>query len=169
MIGGGVRRRERTDVPATSQLSVLVAAIGVVLVGCDRGDDRAGHDQATAAAIAEATTVPVPLAVRSKSGRHVVEVERVGEGRYADLHEWRIRVLDEAGEVIPAGPIAFDGAMPTHKHGFDNRPLITGRGDDGWYRVEGVRFHMPGAWLLRVEFLGPDGMDRAELSLDVPY
>jgi hypothetical protein len=107
--------------------------------------------------------------VRSESGQHTVELERLGDGRHADLHAWRVRIADASGAAIPAGPITFDGAMPAHRHGFDTRPQITHRDAEGWHRVEGVRFHMSGAWVLRVEFLALEGPDRAELPLEVPY
>lgn len=39
----------------------------------------------------------------------------------------------------------FDARMPRHGHGLNYRPRIAADGPDR-YRVEGVLFHMPGAW-----------------------
>ncbi len=39
----------------------------------------------------------------------------------------------------------FDARMPQHGHGLNYRPRITADGP-GRYRVDGVLFHMPGAW-----------------------
>lgn len=39
----------------------------------------------------------------------------------------------------------FDARMPQHGHGLNYRPRIAPDGP-GRYRVEGILFHMPGAW-----------------------
>jgi hypothetical protein len=156
-------------------LASLVAT--VVLGGCDGGGTEG--DPAPSAERSASGPVATPSAsledpdlylVRSLSGRYVVQLKRADpESSYAAFHEWRVRIVDGDGAPIPPGPIAFDGGMPSHRHGFESRPLVTGQDPDGWYRVEGVRFHMAGPWVLRVGFRGAEGMDRAELDLEVPY
>jgi hypothetical protein len=43
-----------------------------------------------------------------------------------------------------------DATMPEHKHGMNYRPSLKSLGDGRW-RVEGMMFHMPGRWALRLE------------------
>ncbi len=49
----------------------------------------------------------------------------------------------------------FDARMPQHGHGLNYRPRIAADGP-GRYRVEGVLFHMPGAWQFVFDLRNPD-------------
>lgn len=43
-----------------------------------------------------------------------------------------------------------DATMPAHRHGMNYRPSIKPMGDGRWH-VEGLMFHMPGDWELRLD------------------
>ncbi|MCW5642703.1 MAG: hypothetical protein KIT63_11450 [Rhodoferax sp.] len=43
-----------------------------------------------------------------------------------------------------------DATMPAHRHGMNYRPSIKAMGAGLW-QVEGLMFHMPGAWELRLD------------------
>lgn len=43
-----------------------------------------------------------------------------------------------------------DATMPAHRHGMNYRPTVKPLGDGRWH-VEGLMFHMPGAWELRLD------------------
>ena len=43
-----------------------------------------------------------------------------------------------------------DATMPAHRHGMNYRPTIKAMGAGLW-QVEGLMFHMPGAWELRLD------------------
>ncbi len=45
---------------------------------------------------------------------------------------------------------AVDATMPAHRHGMNYRPTLQALGDGRW-RVEGLLFHMPGQWALRLD------------------
>ena len=59
--------------------------------------------------------------------------------------------------------------MPQHGHGFQTAPRVTRALAESWYLIEGVLFHMPGTWTLRIEFASEAGPDLANIELDVPY
>jgi hypothetical protein len=46
-----------------------------------------------------------------------------------------------------------DATMPEHQHGMNYRPSIqrVGNSKDGRWRAEGLMFHMPGRWELRLD------------------
>lgn len=46
--------------------------------------------------------------------------------------------------------LAVDATMPAHRHGMNYRPALKPLGDGRW-RVEGLLFHMPGQWELRLD------------------
>lgn len=55
-------------------------------------------------------------------------------------------------QVCPANAILarVDATMPEHRHGMNYRPSVKRLGDGRW-RVEGLMFHMPGRWELRLD------------------
>ena len=54
-------------------------------------------------------------------------------------------------QLCPASAVLarVDATMPEHRHGMNYRPSVKRLGDGRW-RVEGLMFHMPGRWLLRM-------------------
>jgi hypothetical protein len=55
-------------------------------------------------------------------------------------------------QVCPANAVLAraDATMPEHRHGMNYRPSVKRLGDGRW-RVEGLMFHMPGRWELRLD------------------
>jgi hypothetical protein len=55
-------------------------------------------------------------------------------------------------QLCPADAVLsrVDATMPAHRHGMNYRPSIQPLGDGRW-RAEGLMFHMPGAWELRLD------------------
>ena len=111
-----------------------------------------------------------PLTVRTEAGVYALELQlddpAALRGR---LHSWRMRATLPGGRPITPARLALSGGMPQHRHGFQSAPRVTEALGDGWYRVEGVRFHMPGLWTLRIEVVGDAGADVAIVELEVPY
>jgi hypothetical protein len=58
-------------------------------------------------------------------------------------------------QVCPASAVLtrVDATMPEHQHGMNYRPSIQRVGDakDGRWRADGLMFHMPGRWELRLD------------------
>ncbi len=58
-------------------------------------------------------------------------------------------------QVCPADAVLarVDATMPEHQHGMNYRPSIqrVGNAKDGRWRAEGLMFHMPGRWELRLD------------------
>ncbi len=46
--------------------------------------------------------------------------------------------------------VRVDATMPEHRHGMNYRPSLKPLGDGRW-RAEGLMFHMPGQWELRLD------------------
>ena len=64
------------------------------------------------------------------------------------IHGWRLRLTTADDTPIANANISVTGGMPDHDHGLPTRPESTGEVAPGVYSLEGVRFHMPGRWLL---------------------
>jgi hypothetical protein len=78
---------------------------------------------------------------------YVPGVEPIGINR---IHSWTLHVETAGGQLVEDAVIAVAGDMPQHGHGLPTRPQVTRYLGNGDYLVEGLKFHMPGWWI--VEF-----------------
>jgi hypothetical protein len=81
------------------------------------------------------------------------------------IHSWVLHIETTEGDPVTGAEIEIDGGMPEHDHGLATSPRATEELGGGDYRVEGLRFHMPGEWEIVVSLrIGAD-RDRCTLSL----
>lgn len=81
------------------------------------------------------------------------------------VHEWTLRVEDAAGNPVSGAAVSIDAGMPEHNHGMPTRPQVVAGSVAGEYRVEGMKFQMPGRWLVTVTVTGTSGIDTADFNL----
>jgi hypothetical protein len=131
----------------------VLVAVGVVLFGM--------HDIAAAQACGDTLGKGV---ARSESKSYVV-VWRADPAPIAVSRHFALDVVvcPKAGAVPPKS-LAVDATMPAHRHGMNYRPTIAAAGA-GRFRVEGLMFHMPGAWEIAFDVAAADGTERVR----VPY
>jgi hypothetical protein len=67
------------------------------------------------------------------------------------IHSWQLRLTDAQGSPVSNAQIELVGGMPEHDHGMPTQPQITAETETGSYLLEGMRFHMPGKWLLDIK------------------
>jgi hypothetical protein len=84
--------------------------------------------------------------------------------RINELHTWIVHVETPDGEPIDDATIAVDGGMPEHNHGMPTQPIVTPLGN-GDYRVEGMKFQMPGWWTITVSVDSDGQQDSALFNL----
>lgn len=83
------------------------------------------------------------------------------------MHSWLLRLTDAAGAPVANARFAVQGGMPDHDHGLPTRPEVTGEIEPGVYLLQGLRFHMPGRWLIEFDIgLGEDA-DSASLEFEL--
>jgi hypothetical protein len=63
--------------------------------------------------------------------------------------------------------VRADATMPEHRHGMNYKASMKPLGDGLW-RVEGMMFHMPGRWALRLDVQTPHGIETLTESIVVP-
>lgn len=71
------------------------------------------------------------------------------------IHAWTLHVETADGTPVEGATIALDGDMPQHGHGLPTVPQVTADLGGGDYLVEGLKFHMPGWWVM--DFTISDG------------
>ena len=90
------------------------------------------------------------------SSIHPLEINRI--------HEWVVHVETAAGDVVEGATLQVSGGMPKHDHGLPTSPRVTADLGNGDYRVQGLRFHMTGAWLINITI--DDGMHTDQVAID---
>lgn len=81
------------------------------------------------------------------------------------IHTWTLHIEDASGQPVENASIRVDGGMPQHGHGLPTAPEVTEYLGNGDYRVEGMKFNMPGWWVVALD-IDADGMtDRVTYNL----
>ena len=61
---------------------------------------------------------------------------------------WKLKVETADGQAVKDADISVSGDMPEHGHGLPTEPKVTKNFGDGTYLVEGIKFSMPGWWIM---------------------
>ncbi len=64
------------------------------------------------------------------------------------IHSWKLTVKTADGEPVTGATVTVDGDMPEHGHGLPTQPEVTQEVGQGVYLVEGLKFSMPGWWVM---------------------
>jgi hypothetical protein len=90
-----------------------------------------------------------------------------GQIRINRIHSWELTIKDAAGQPVNDAMVTVVGDMPEHGHGLPTQPEITKVGAGGLYRVDGMKFTMPGWWVVTVSVMA-DGMhDSVSFNLTI--
>lgn len=73
------------------------------------------------------------------------------------VHQWSLRITDPSGRPVSDASVSIDGGMPDHRHGLPTAPRTTSTEAAGDYVINGVKFSMPGWWVLKLAVQAPDG------------
>lgn len=66
------------------------------------------------------------------------------------MHGWMLQVQSSDGQPADGLELSLSGGMPAHDHGLPSAPQVQALAEPGRYRVEGLRFHMQGEWVLQL-------------------
>ncbi|PSU35697.1 FixH family protein [Photobacterium lutimaris] len=62
------------------------------------------------------------------------------------IHSWHLQITGKKGKAADCRPQQVSGGMPAHRHGLPTQPQWHQDIKAGWYRIDGLKFQMPGAW-----------------------
>lgn len=106
--------------------------------------------QASVSGSESATQVPAAW-VESRDGAYRVRLQPdVAPLPLNSMHGWTLLLHDAAGQPVIGARLQLSGGMPAHNHGLPSAPGVQALPEPGRYRVEGLRFHMPGDWELQL-------------------
>jgi hypothetical protein len=102
----------------------------------------------------------------SDQGRYAVSyVPQLDPIGINQIHAWTLHVETPDGALVENAQIAVDGDMPQHGHGLPTRPQVTRYLGNGDYRVEGLKFHMPGWWIVEFDITAGGQTDHVTFNL----
>ena len=81
------------------------------------------------------------------------------------IHAWTIHVETADGRPVEGAPIVVDGDIPQHGHGLPTEPQVTMDLGGGDYLVEGLKFHMPGWWVVDYTITAGGSTDSVRFNL----
>jgi hypothetical protein len=81
------------------------------------------------------------------------------------LHTWTLNLSTPDGDPITGAKITLLGDMPEHGHGFPTEPEVSAGMENGQYLVEGLKFSMPGWWVVTFHVMIDGEMDRVAFNL----
>lgn len=109
---------------------------------------------------------PAPTGKLSDGGLfRVTFTAKIDPIRINETHAWTLHVDTAAGKPVADAEISVDGGMPAHGHGLPTQPTVTQNLGNGDYLVEGMRFNMPGAWVVSFAIKAGGQSDKATFDL----
>ncbi len=81
------------------------------------------------------------------------------------FHGWKVYVETADGKPVTDATIAIDGEMPQHGHGLPTKPRVARNLGGGVYEIEGMKFQMPGWWVVNLTVSSGGVSDRASFNL----
>jgi len=90
-----------------------------------------------------------------------------GPIRVNRFHTWELTVMDAAGKPVNDAKVTVVGDMPEHGHGLPTQPEVTPAGTEGRYRIDGMKFQMPGWWIVTISIMANGVHDNVSFNLNI--
>lgn len=95
----------------------------------------------------------------------VTYVSNLGTVPVNQMQSWTLHIETFDGKPVDNATITLDGDMPQHGHGLPTRPQVTRNLGNGDYLVEGLKFHMPGWWVMDFEITSGEQRDSVRFNM----
>lgn len=79
--------------------------------------------------------------------------------------QWTLGIRGKDGGPVSGAKVMILGDMPEHGHGFPTEPEVVEGEEAGLYRVEGLKFSMPGWWVVTFHITAGDTSDQVSFNL----
>jgi len=98
---------------------------------------------------------------------HVTYQSIGGQIRINRIHSWELTIKDAAGEPVNDATVTVVGDMPEHGHGLPTEPEVSTMGVGGFYRIDGMKFTMPGWWVVTISIMINGVHDSVSFNLNI--
>ncbi|MDX1777166.1 MAG: FixH family protein [Desulfobulbales bacterium] len=90
-----------------------------------------------------------------------------GNIRINRIHSWEVIVKDAEGMPVNNAKVTVVGDMPEHGHGLPTQPEVMSIGAEGLYRIDGMKFTMPGWWIVTISVMAEGVHDNVSFNLNI--
>ncbi len=97
----------------------------------------------------------------------VVYKSTSGTIRINKIHSWELTVKDAHGDPVNNAKVTVVGDMPEHGHGLPTQPEVSSIGAEGLYRIDGMKFTMPGWWVVTISVMANGVHDSVSFNLNI--
>ena len=81
----------------------------------------------------------------------------------------KLDLTDQRGNPTRKAIIKLSGGMPAHGHGLPTAPEVVADASPGTYLIKGLRYSMPGAWLIDMKIHVFNVVDQLSYDVYVTY
>jgi hypothetical protein len=90
-----------------------------------------------------------------------------GSIRINRIHSWELTITDADGQPVNDAEVTVVGDMPEHGHGLPTQPEVFKMGVGGLYRIDGMKFQMPGWWVITISVMADGKHDDVSFNLNI--
>jgi len=131
---------------------MLLSLSSLLLVACQSDSDpHAAQFDCSSAELAEkmkeAKGTPWQQSALSKKGLFRIDLSCQQAPFVGDFQSCQLK-LYQKNQAVVAQRISMEGGMKAHGHGLPTMPRIRTTEETGHYRIEGLKYSMPGAWTI---------------------
>jgi hypothetical protein len=90
-----------------------------------------------------------------------------GPIRINRIHSWELKITDADGNPVNDARVTVVGDMPQHGHGLPTQPEVFSMGAGGLYRIDGMKFQMPGWWVVTISIMANEAHDAVSFNLNL--
>ncbi len=83
------------------------------------------------------------------------------------IHTWKVVVKGLDGKPVDNAHLTVVGDMPEHGHGLPTQPVVSKGNDAGEYLIDGMKFSMPGWWVVTFHVKSGNMQDSVSFNLRV--
>jgi hypothetical protein len=108
------------------------------------------------------------LSTTSLSAHHVFRISYASKLEpivINKIHSWELKVETPDGSPVSGAEITVGGDMPQHGHGLPTEPEVVQELGAGSYLIGGMKFSMPGWWVLDFHVKAGDKEDTVHFNL----
>lgn len=118
-------------------------------------------------AIADECKAPTCYSTISDKDNYRIELRTSKAIPVNSLFNLTVNVTNKEGKPLKSTVnVEIDAGMPQHNHGMNVTPVVKAL-DNGQFSVEGMLFHMPGAWTINLSIAKGIMRDEAKLIVEV--
>jgi hypothetical protein len=90
-----------------------------------------------------------------------------GDIRINRAHSWELTVRDADNKPVNNARVLLSAKMPVQERSLSVHPVISRAGFGGLYRIDNMKFDMPGWWVVTINIMADNIPDRTSFNINI--